>query len=151
MLRFVGWLINTHDDDDDDSPQFSAHVYYGQTAGWIKIPLGTEIGLGQGDFVLDGDPSFPLHRRHCVTWLLAATTCECRSVLLSDKWRQRPCTQGRMVSTSERLSSFRDINVVPTLLECWHQLKLSLSGCWQRRRTGRRRRVQLTSDKTSRV
>ena len=24
------------------NPQFSAHVYCGQMAGWIKIPLGTE-------------------------------------------------------------------------------------------------------------
>jgi len=34
------------------SPQFSAHVYCGQTAGWIKMPLGTEVGLGPGG-VLD--------------------------------------------------------------------------------------------------
>ena len=27
-------------------PQFSAHVYCGQTAGWIKIALGMEVGLG---------------------------------------------------------------------------------------------------------
>jgi len=39
--------------------QFSAHVYCGQTAEWIKMPLGTEIELGPGDFVLDGDPSPP--------------------------------------------------------------------------------------------
>ena len=39
-------------------PQFSAHVYCGQTAGWIKMPLGTEVGLGEGDVVLDGDPVF---------------------------------------------------------------------------------------------
>jgi len=38
------------------SPQFSAHVYYGQTAGWIKIPLGTEVGLGPGHVVLYGEP-----------------------------------------------------------------------------------------------
>jgi len=37
------------------SPQFSAHVYCGQTAGWINIALGMEVGLGPGDFVLDGD------------------------------------------------------------------------------------------------
>jgi len=36
--------------------QFSAHVYCGQTAGWIKMPLGMEVGLGPGDVVLDGDP-----------------------------------------------------------------------------------------------
>jgi len=32
-------------------PQFSAHVYCGQTARCIRIPLGTQVGLGQGDFV----------------------------------------------------------------------------------------------------
>jgi len=37
-------------------PHFLAHVYYDQTAGWIRIPLGTEVGLGPGDSVLDGDP-----------------------------------------------------------------------------------------------
>jgi len=26
--------------------QFLAHVYCGQTAGWIKMPLGTEVNLG---------------------------------------------------------------------------------------------------------
>ena len=36
-------------------PQFSAHFYYGQTAGCIKMPLGMEVGLIPGDFVLDGD------------------------------------------------------------------------------------------------
>jgi len=34
-----------------------AHVYCGQTAEWIKMPLGTMIGLSPGDSVLDGDPS----------------------------------------------------------------------------------------------
>ena len=32
---------------------FSAHIYGVQTAGWIKMPLGTEIDLGQGHTVLD--------------------------------------------------------------------------------------------------
>jgi len=39
--------------------QFSAHVRYGQTAGWIKMPLGTEVGLAPRDIVLDGDPAPP--------------------------------------------------------------------------------------------
>jgi len=34
--------------------QFSAHIHCGQTAGWIKMPLGTEVGCCPGDFVLDG-------------------------------------------------------------------------------------------------
>jgi len=32
-------------------------VYCGQTVGWIKTPLGKEVGLGPGDIVLDGDPA----------------------------------------------------------------------------------------------
>ena len=28
----------------------------GQTAGWINMPLGMEVGLVLGDIVLDGDP-----------------------------------------------------------------------------------------------
>ena len=41
------------------APHFLARVYCGQMAGWIGIPLGTEIGLGSGDIVLDGDPAPP--------------------------------------------------------------------------------------------
>jgi len=37
-------------------PQFSAHVYCGQTDGWIKMAIGTEVGLGPGHLVLDGEP-----------------------------------------------------------------------------------------------
>jgi len=44
------------------SPQFWAHDYYGQTAGWIKMPLGMEVGLGPGHIVLDGDTA-PLPRK----------------------------------------------------------------------------------------
>ena len=45
-----------------DSPQFSTHVCCGQTAGWIKMPLGTELGLGPGVIVLDGNPACPLQK-----------------------------------------------------------------------------------------
>jgi len=41
---------------------FLVHVYCGQMAGWIRIPLGTEVDLGPGDTVLDGDPA-PLMER----------------------------------------------------------------------------------------
>jgi len=33
--------------------QFSAHFYCDQTAGCIKMPLGMDVGLSPGDFVLD--------------------------------------------------------------------------------------------------
>jgi len=32
-------------------------VYCGQMVGWINVPLGTEVGLGPGHIVLDGDPA----------------------------------------------------------------------------------------------
>jgi len=38
-------------------PQFSAHVYCGKTAGWIKMAFGMEVGLGPGHIVLDGVPA----------------------------------------------------------------------------------------------
>ena len=40
-------------------PQFSAHVYHGQMAECIRIPLDTEIGLCPGDIVLDGTQLSP--------------------------------------------------------------------------------------------
>jgi len=43
-------------------PQFSAHVYCGQRAGWIKMALDTEVSLGPGHIVLDGAPA-PLHQK----------------------------------------------------------------------------------------
>jgi len=58
------------------SPQFSAHVCCGQMAGWIKMPLGLEVGLGLGDCVKWG-PSSSLPRKgaeppqilgHCFLW-----------------------------------------------------------------------------------
>jgi len=34
-------------------------VYCGQTVGWIKMKLGTQVGLGPGHIALDGDPAPP--------------------------------------------------------------------------------------------
>jgi len=36
-----------------------AHVYCGETAGWIRVQLGTEVGLGSGRIELDGYPAPP--------------------------------------------------------------------------------------------
>ena len=41
------------------APLFSAHFCCGQTAGWIKMPLGMMVGLGPGNIVLDVDPAPP--------------------------------------------------------------------------------------------
>jgi len=56
------------------SPHFSAHAYCGQMAGWIRIPLGTEVGLGPcllwPNGWMDQDTTWygsrPRPRRHCV-------------------------------------------------------------------------------------
>jgi len=45
-----------------EPPKYSAHVYCGQTAGWIKMVLGTEVDLSPSDFVFDGNPA-PLPKR----------------------------------------------------------------------------------------
>jgi len=52
-------------------PQFLAHVCCGQTAGWIKMALGIQVGLGPSHIVLDmappplpkkgADPQFSAH------------------------------------------------------------------------------------------
>ena len=48
----------------EHSPQFSAHIYSGQTARWITIPLGiTQVGFGLGHIVLDGDSAPPPKKR----------------------------------------------------------------------------------------
>ena len=36
------------------APYFSTHVHCGQTAGWIRMPLCTMVGLGPGHVVLEG-------------------------------------------------------------------------------------------------
>ena len=41
------------------APQILAYVCYGQTAGWIKMPLSMEVGLGPGNIVLDGNSARP--------------------------------------------------------------------------------------------
>jgi len=44
-------------------PNFT-NVCCGQTAGWIEMPLGMEVGLGSGDIVLDRDPAPPKRGTH---------------------------------------------------------------------------------------
>ena len=39
--------------------QFSAHVYCGETAAWIKMPLGTEVDLGLRDILFGVDSATP--------------------------------------------------------------------------------------------
>jgi len=46
----------------EHSPQFSALVYCGLTAGWIKMSFGMGEGLGPRQIVLHGDPAPPKRR-----------------------------------------------------------------------------------------
>jgi len=56
--------------------QFSAHVDCGQTAAWIKMPLGTEVELGLLDIVFDVDPATPRKKGHIhPTQFLAHVYC----------------------------------------------------------------------------
>ena len=73
-------------------------VYCGQTVAWIKMLLGTKVGLGPYDIVLDGDPSPPTERGTA-----APPPHTFRPILL---WHSRPSQQ---------------------LLSCWCTLICSLS------------------------
>jgi len=39
-------------------------LYCGQTVGWIKMKLGTQVGLGCGHIALEGDPTHPPPKGH---------------------------------------------------------------------------------------
>jgi len=69
----VRWGPSSPSSKRGQSPQFLAHVCCGQTAGWIKMPLGTMVGLGPGSIVLDADPAPPPRGtapkfRPCLLW-----------------------------------------------------------------------------------
>jgi len=73
------------------SPQFSAHVFCGKTAGWIKMPLGTAVGLVLEDTVLDGDPA-PLWKGHSTPFHFLAFLSNCWALV-----RQYECvTNGQI-------------------------------------------------------
>jgi len=44
-------------------------------AGCIKMSLGMEVGLGPGDFVLDGDPALPSQKGGGAPKFLAHVYC----------------------------------------------------------------------------
>jgi len=68
-------------------------VYCGQTAGWIKMKLGTEAGLGPGDIVLDGDPA-PLPKRGTTSQFSVHVYCGQTVAHLSYCWALVKCSYG---------------------------------------------------------
>jgi len=67
-------------------PQFSALVRCCQSAAWIKMPLGTEVGFGPGDIALDWD-STPLPKKHSSPHFSAYVCCSQTAGLI-----KMPCT-----------------------------------------------------------
>jgi len=60
MRLCVRWEPRSPSQKGGGAPMLSAHVHSGQTAGWMKLVLGTEVGLSSGDFVFNGtQPPFP--------------------------------------------------------------------------------------------
>jgi len=57
VFVFDGDPSTTRTEDTPTTTQFLAYVYCGQTAGWTKTLLGTEVDLGAGHIVLDGVPA----------------------------------------------------------------------------------------------
>ena len=49
-------------------------------AAWIKMPLGMELGLGLGDFVLDEDPA-PLNFRPMFIIVIVISLEHCTVVI----------------------------------------------------------------------
>jgi len=45
-------------------------------AGWIKMTLSTEVGLGPGDFVLNGDPAPPSQKEGGAPQFSAYVYCD---------------------------------------------------------------------------
>jgi len=50
-------------------------MYCGQTAGWIKMPLGTEVDLGPDHIELDGDPASSPPKKGTVPQFSAHICC----------------------------------------------------------------------------
>jgi len=55
----VKWGPTSPSQKGEQSPQFSTHIYCGQTVVWIKMKLSMEVGLSPVHIVLDGDPAHP--------------------------------------------------------------------------------------------
>ena len=77
-------------DDGDPAPpppkghsptQFSDHICCDQMPAWIKTPLGMELGLSRGDFVLDGDPATPLNFRPMFIIVTVISTEHCTVII----------------------------------------------------------------------
>jgi len=108
------------------SPQFWANVRCGQTTGWTKMPFGVEVGLGPGDFVLDGVPAPPMKGAQppvfgpCLLWPNGwmdedATWYGSSPRSLPHCVRRGPSSPPRKGHSS--LPSFRPMSIVTTVVQ----------------------------------
>jgi len=91
--------------------QFSVHVYCDQTAAWIKMPLGTEVGLGLHNIVFDVDPGTPrkkgtptpLNFGPCLLWPNGWMDED--AAWYASRFRPRPHCTRRGPSSRERVTA----------------------------------------------
>jgi len=90
-------------------------LYCGQTAGWIKMQLGMEVGLGPSHIVLDGDPAPPSQKGQ--SFPILAHVCCCQTAGWIKMWTQFHHGKG---------------NSIPHFLAhvCCGQMVADLSNCW---------------------
>ena len=72
--HYVRWGPSSPSPKGAQPPPIFGNVRCGQAVVWTKMQLGMEVGLGPGDFVLDGDPAFP-RKKHSPAKFLAHVYC----------------------------------------------------------------------------
>ena len=113
-------------------PQFSDNVRCCQTAGWTKVPLGMEVGLGPGDFVFDRDPATPRKKAHqshpifgpCLLWPNGwidqdATWYGSRPQRRPNSIRRGPSSPGKGHGSSPSFWPMCIVATVAYLSYCW--------------------------------
>jgi len=90
-------------------------VYCGQTVGWIRMPLGTKVGLGSGHIVLDGDPAPLLRTGHSSPHFSAHVYCGQTVAHLSNCWDlvNKCSSVAKMADRLTTIDMGRKLGVVP--------------------------------------
>ena len=94
------------------APAISAHVYCGQMAESIKMPLGMEVGLSPCNFAFDGDPAPPEERTQPPPnfWLMFIVGKRCGQ---TTGWMN--FIHSAILGATKYLSSTRMLTVAPTI------------------------------------
>jgi len=113
--------------------QFSAYVCCGHTAAWIKMPLGTEVGLGLRDIVLDGNPASPSLKGHSPQFLAHVYCGQTAGRMKTPLGTELDLGPGHIVldgvpALRERGTAAPPLLFGPCLL--WRQWPILLSSCY---------------------